>query len=130
MKTFKRIRTENFRFRLKSQLFLDPLVILQLQEKIYRNTGFAREVWEDEDVVWRDATLEDLTSMSLQKLINPRDDDHMPICFKPIGGLFGWSLSLQIYDGAYDGTWRPARVQDLSIKDGKIQGGLGLVRRG
>lgn len=79
---------------------------------------------------WRDCQIEDLTTMGLTTLISPRDPDSLPICFKPRRCLFGWSLVLMVCEGSWaDGHWRPARLRDLMIKDGRIQGGLGLVRR-
>lgn len=119
-----------FRFRLKRRMLRDPLVVLQLQQKIEKASGYYTIRWLDAGHRWRDVEIEDLTSMSLNSLISPREGTEFPICFKPVRKLFGWCLALQVCDGAYqDNNWRPARMQDLLIKDGKITGGLGLVRR-
>lgn len=125
------VQTGQYRFRLHRQWFRDPLVVLQLEQRFDKNHGYAVERWIKEGMGWRDVKVEDLTTMSLQSLISPKEGSEFPICFKPKRKLFGWCLVLNICDGDYkSGIWRPARLQDLMIKDGKIQGGLGLFRRG
>lgn len=127
---YRETPTGQYRFRLQRSWFRDPLVILQMEKSYEKNQGFAYERWERVRMYWYDVGVEDLTTMSLTNLIKPRDGGELPICFKPRRRLFGWSLVLQVCDGAYDhNNWRPARLQDLIIKDGKISGGLGLMRR-
>lgn len=127
---FKVQESGQFRFRLKHRWFRDPFIILQKELVEYKNTRLTFEQWREVSRVWRDVKLEDLTTMGLKTLISQRDPDSLPICFKPVKRLFGWSLVLMVCEGSWaDGYWRPARLQDLMIKDGKIQGGLGLVRR-
>ena len=124
------VQTGQYRFRLKKQWFRDPLVVLQLQERQDKNEGYTVDRWIKQWIAWRDVQVEDLTTMSLQSLISPKEGNEFPICFKPKRNLFRWCLVLNICDGDYQtSTWRPARLQDLMIKDGKIQGGLGLFRR-
>jgi hypothetical protein len=126
----RRIRTDQFRFRLQGRLFRDPLIVLQMEMRIEVVKGYVSPRWVFKGSEWCDVTLQDLTNMSLQSLISPRDSDALPTCFKPRRKLFGWCLVLQVCDGAYQANkWRNARLQDLNIKDGRIQGGLGLVSR-
>lgn len=123
-------RTDQYRFRLMNRLFREPLIVLQMEEEKRKNTSYIGERWELMGKFWRDVTLEDLTIMSLNQLIHPKEGGEMPTCFRPHRKILGWCLILYVWDGAYkDHNWRPAKVQDLMIKDGKIQGGLGLVSR-
>ena len=130
MSKFRTLATNEYRFRLHHRWFRDPFIVLQRQVRHERDVGYASVRWELQETTWVDVSIEDLSQMSLPSLIKPREPDSLPICFKPLKRLFGWSLVLMICESSWaEGHWRPARLQDLMIKDGKIQGGLGLVRR-
>lgn len=132
MSEYRTTPTGSYRFTLRSRWFREPLIVLQAQynhEKyVLSFNGGGR--WKLLDTTWENVSLGDLSTMSLTDLTKPREAGDFPICFSPRKSIFGWQLVLMVCDGAYDGNnWRPARLQDLTLKDGKITGGLGLVRR-
>lgn len=131
-RTVRSTLTDQYSFRLRGRWFKEPQVILQRQVKheIGHDLEYSWGQYTFSHFSWQDVTLTDLTTMKLEQLINPREGGEFPICFKPVRSGTGWCLVLQVCEGAYEhNIWRDARVQDLLIKDGRIVGGLGLVRR-
>lgn len=104
------------------------MIVLQLQQK---TTTLRLSYPSIVTISWRNVILEDLSIMSLNQLIKPREGDELPTCFRPGRTVWGSQyLILQILEGGYSKPeWRDAKLQDLNIKDGQIQGGLGLIAR-
>lgn len=110
-----RIRnTGKIRYRLQSRWFRAPLVILQmevLKEEYDWRPGQGWS-WKTQSIWFRDTTLEDLTTLDLEKKAKPAVGD-MDTCFRPLKTMKGWSLVLQIKD---DVSFRDATVQDLLLR--------------
>ncbi len=129
---YRSTHTGRYRFALKSRWFKDPVIILQAEKKVeeYKTFFMSPSKWVEIGKNWHNVNLEHLSTMSLSTLLEPKEAGELPICFAPRRSMFGWQLVLMVYDGAYQhNSWRPARLQDLTLKDGKISGGLGLMSR-